>query len=338
MRIDVTFLDTNTSETFFVKGSSCIVGRSINADVTIGRGELSRQHFRIDVEGDALYVTDLNSANGVNVNGQRLTPEKKTPYFLFQSLDILERVAFTISEFEDAKAQAAPEADGNTIGRPKEVSQQSRTIRINPSSPKTAKKNSRPYLVIGAATACLIFALLFFRNKAESDSKKSTPAITVVSPKIDSGDYKDLIRKSSCKSGDKICDELNLTRPWEGVLNDKGKLLVFVNLNDLTENTVHAVMKKIPETELQKLALARIATHPDLLQYSKDISAREIIIVGFKSIDEIVSPQAAILVDKTKVPELSYKTHEELFGEIFFHGRPKLYDKYLSKSLHFQRL
>ncbi|MFL5784490.1 MAG: FHA domain-containing protein [Bacteriovoracaceae bacterium] len=335
MRIDVKHLDTNTSETFYVKGTSCIVGRSANCDVTISRGELSRQHFRIDVEGEALYITDLKSSNGVNVNGQKLTPEKKTPFFLFQSLDIIERVAFTISEFEGPKTE--PSAPEGKEERPREQRQLSRTIRIaTPSAVKA--KTQRMYLLLGGlvvATAIFIFAV---QNKKETLAKKAAPTVVANLPKTDPGDYKELIKKSQCQSKDKLCDELNLTHPWEGILNKQGKLMVFVNLNQSSEEAVHAVIKKLPEIEIQKLVLAKVATQPDLLDYASEISAREIIVVGFTSLDEIISPRVEMQVDKAKVPELSDKTHGDLFGEIFFHGRPKLYDKYLSKSLHFQRL
>lgn len=48
------------------------VGRSADCELTIDDSRVSRQHARLNVEGEQLTLEDLGSANGTLVNGQRL--------------------------------------------------------------------------------------------------------------------------------------------------------------------------------------------------------------------------------------------------------------------------
>ena len=50
-------------------GDSLVVGRSETADLRIRSSSVSRQHARINREGPALRITDLDSQNGVLLNG-----------------------------------------------------------------------------------------------------------------------------------------------------------------------------------------------------------------------------------------------------------------------------
>lgn len=49
-----------------------VLGRSDKNDIVIKKNDISRQHARIEVADDRMTVTDLGSANGTRVNGQRL--------------------------------------------------------------------------------------------------------------------------------------------------------------------------------------------------------------------------------------------------------------------------
>jgi hypothetical protein len=69
--------------------SSIVVGRSSACDIVIKVEGISRQHCRIDVDSRGeLFVTDLGSTNGVLIDNERLTPNQKTPYFVYQPLAI----------------------------------------------------------------------------------------------------------------------------------------------------------------------------------------------------------------------------------------------------------
>lgn len=56
-----------------------IVGREANADLALNDIQLSGRHARFDFQNGRVYVTDLVSANGIYLNGQRLPPSQPYP-------------------------------------------------------------------------------------------------------------------------------------------------------------------------------------------------------------------------------------------------------------------
>lgn len=65
-----------TAEEFMVTdGGTAVLGRGSDSAVYLEGTELSRDHCRIQVKGDAILVTDLSS-NGTWVDGQRLTRDR----------------------------------------------------------------------------------------------------------------------------------------------------------------------------------------------------------------------------------------------------------------------
>src|SRR3954454_18824134 len=65
-------LNTPTSEPQRIKltGDNVLVGRAIGCDLWIDDIKLSRQHCRIEHDGEEWLLIDLNSTNGTLVNGQ----------------------------------------------------------------------------------------------------------------------------------------------------------------------------------------------------------------------------------------------------------------------------
>ena len=55
---------------------SLVIGRQDDCDLVISSAKVSRQHCRIDVTGDTASLTDLGSANGTFLNGQKVTSAK----------------------------------------------------------------------------------------------------------------------------------------------------------------------------------------------------------------------------------------------------------------------
>jgi pSer/pThr/pTyr-binding forkhead associated (FHA) protein len=48
------------------------IGRSLEADITLEDGAVSRQNSRIEAEGEKWFVADLKSRNGTRVNGKEI--------------------------------------------------------------------------------------------------------------------------------------------------------------------------------------------------------------------------------------------------------------------------
>ena len=56
-----------------------LVGRRESCDICLRFGNVSAHHCQLDCEEGYWYVTDLNSRNGVKVNGQRVQRKRLDP-------------------------------------------------------------------------------------------------------------------------------------------------------------------------------------------------------------------------------------------------------------------
>lgn len=52
---------------------SLVMGRSLDSDIAVVSPHVSRQHARLELEGDVLTLEDLGSSNGTLINGRPLT-------------------------------------------------------------------------------------------------------------------------------------------------------------------------------------------------------------------------------------------------------------------------
>ncbi|MFP5385664.1 MAG: FHA domain-containing protein [Bacteriovoracia bacterium] len=55
------------------------LGRSLNCDFSINSDALSREHCLFEISDGKFYITDLNSKNGITVNGVQIEPGTPTP-------------------------------------------------------------------------------------------------------------------------------------------------------------------------------------------------------------------------------------------------------------------
>lgn len=92
-----------------------VIGRSQNADFSIPHPNLSREHVRISLKGEDVWLEDLGSANGTFVQGQRL-PSKSTvkikPHYrvlLGSGSDVM--IAFEVVEYESTNIATKPRGD-----------------------------------------------------------------------------------------------------------------------------------------------------------------------------------------------------------------------------------
>jgi predicted component of type VI protein secretion system len=58
---------------FLLDGDCFFIGRTLENDIVLNHGSVSRQHAKVARDGDRYLISDLDSANGVLVNGVRLT-------------------------------------------------------------------------------------------------------------------------------------------------------------------------------------------------------------------------------------------------------------------------
>ena len=63
-----------TSQVFLVPVGTTTIGRQAGSDVQLNLAQVSRRHAQLDCTGSECQITDLGSANGTTVNGEKLTP------------------------------------------------------------------------------------------------------------------------------------------------------------------------------------------------------------------------------------------------------------------------
>ncbi|RME04730.1 MAG: FHA domain-containing protein, partial [Planctomycetota bacterium] len=62
----------NTAKRFKVNKSEILIGRHKSCDIAIPEKSVSSQHAKIFVQEGEMILEDLNSANGVFVNGRKI--------------------------------------------------------------------------------------------------------------------------------------------------------------------------------------------------------------------------------------------------------------------------
>ncbi|MFU8816062.1 MAG: FHA domain-containing protein [Pseudomonadales bacterium] len=102
-----------------------IVGRSDASDIIVKDGHPSRRHARLTIENDALWLEDLESANGSFVNDRPVSGKIQ--------LHGGDRIAFDLSTFVVA-APAVADADATVMRRP-EVDPEATVMRPSPAAP-----------------------------------------------------------------------------------------------------------------------------------------------------------------------------------------------------------
>lgn len=59
------------------RSGSLTIGRGLSCEIVLTAAVVSREHCRVDVSGEGVSVVDLDSSNGVYVNGQRVDGARK---------------------------------------------------------------------------------------------------------------------------------------------------------------------------------------------------------------------------------------------------------------------
>lgn len=117
LRLTLTSPDNNYHHSCTEKVTK--IGRSLKCDFNIPREELSREHGQIELIGDDIFITDLDSKNGITVDQVRIEPNKPVKIttsseVVFSNVYILKLNALEIKTKADmgyAKPAAAPEIE-----------------------------------------------------------------------------------------------------------------------------------------------------------------------------------------------------------------------------------
>jgi pSer/pThr/pTyr-binding forkhead associated (FHA) protein len=136
-----------TEQNFSVEEKKIVVGRSKKCNVVIPFDGFSRQHCLIEVDEGEIYITDLNSSNGVFINDTKIAAQKRVPYKTFLPLAIGGAFAVQI-ELDVPKDRTKSLVNllnlntNDILTTPKKIPSVNNVIKLNPSSKKVPEKKN----------------------------------------------------------------------------------------------------------------------------------------------------------------------------------------------------
>jgi len=90
------------SQEFILNKPVVTLGRATTNDIVLAQGRVSRNHAQIKCEQDGIMLTDLNSANGVWINGKRISETKIQPG---DTINISDSVLHYLAPAEDDREE-----------------------------------------------------------------------------------------------------------------------------------------------------------------------------------------------------------------------------------------
>ena len=97
MRLIVT-IEGSQPSTFIINDEVFTIGRSPNSSMQIVSDSISRSHLKVRSSQNVIYVTDLGSANGTFIDGDKLTPNQEVVWQTFFSISLGEKVSLLFEE------------------------------------------------------------------------------------------------------------------------------------------------------------------------------------------------------------------------------------------------
>jgi pSer/pThr/pTyr-binding forkhead associated (FHA) protein len=276
------FHDGNIEE-FSSDKDSVIIGRGKSCDVVLPMDGFSRQHARIELIAGDIFVTDLESTNGVYIDGERIPANQKTKMQSFLSLQIgpASRIEVLEDELEietSSKLENVNNSALGSFGRSAPVSDnKSSSAKENLAKTKPLKtkkatvekpKSINPNFII--ATSLVIFGVVYYQMNSNTQDiseaqvqvaqapQEQGPPLTEVNflPKEN---LESLFFQKSCE-GDlaKWCQAAGvLSSSYEGVVIQGKSLIVYYNLMFFKDEKFHPQFDSLPEAKKMEVLLLR---------------------------------------------------------------------------------
>ena len=167
-------MSDGTTDERIISKSSFTLGRSRQNDLCVKSDGLSREHCRIEITSDGdIYITDLNSTNGVLFEGTKIEPNKPVKYLPFFNLIIGPIHGLEILPLEGVE----PRTMLQSVSKSREDYQESAN---NKWQSNTEKKQSFRWVVALIVLLSLCILYLFMRGtfREENSLPNSPNALT----------------------------------------------------------------------------------------------------------------------------------------------------------------
>ncbi len=224
------------------KGEKCIVGRSNKADLQLDFEGLSRKHMEIETDGKHFFVTDLNSTNGLIINGEKIPAGKKTPYFDFFPIKVGDHVTISIYPDDWSFDEEQKTSTLNTIipvdDEPGGKSNRPRSKYSKISADKVKPASKVPTIVLGLM---VLVGFYFYYEAVKPADDSNVTVIQDNTAKKKKGDFSfevpnnnlaKIAQQAPCATAEeaKLCQLIPNLNQFEGFRITSGGIFVFIDI------------------------------------------------------------------------------------------------------------
>jgi pSer/pThr/pTyr-binding forkhead associated (FHA) protein len=349
MILEITYSDTNTHERVTIPRNKCVIGRSSKSDFQIDLECFSRNHFEIEWVEKEFFVKDLNSTNGIYINGERLPTGVRIPFKNFFPIEIGGKVSIAV--FSD-DSETDNHSQASTVSRGSKVSTdqtQTRTRSVLP-RPKAApaKKSdqspnsSNVFKVLGLLAVLGGFGYYYYTDNEAQENLQATGQIQVEatntsSPtiQVSSDELSGLLKSNSCMEFGSLCTDLGLKYANEKIVTTIDKIVIFVNSQEQITQLTSTYMAELPLNEQVEYLLGSFAFNPKIVSEARKNSFKHIVVADIESFDDLSKVRHSLAIETMNSPVLDQETHDRFFSNLFYAGYVRPYKSQLKSFTKF---
>lgn len=259
LKIIITNTINSERHEYQVEKSTAIIGRSEKCDVTISNDYLSRQHCLIEVQDESLFITDLNSSNGITINDRKIPSEVRTSFNRYDHILI---GPFECSiDYVSAEIELHPSQPKNYT-----APSSSHTLIYRREEPK--KKINNKLLIFLPVFIMAVFILLQIKTQTEEvstpeevfilEKEPPLPSITI-SPEA----YRENLNNKTCTGIEDQCNTLNIDETiGEGITSSSENYFIYLSPTRwLNTEVKYEEIKQLKEAS-DLLAMDHLITSP----------------------------------------------------------------------------
>lgn len=176
-------IDNQPTQEFYISKTSFTLGRAKKNDICIKEDGLSRKHCKFEISEDGeIFVTDLNSTNGVLIEGARISSGLAVRYLPYFSMRIGPICAFEVVHEEELPNTARSleslfVKNENQIPLPKvEVKENAKKTRQ--SSTEKRQQQLGIWIFIIFLTVCILYVIFEINNENKFNLPISPSTLT----------------------------------------------------------------------------------------------------------------------------------------------------------------
>jgi hypothetical protein len=142
MRLEIT-IEAQKPYTVEVKEQAFTIGRSDKNIIRIQTDSISRTHLNMRIDQGKIYVTDLGSANGTYIDGEKLTPNQEVLWQTFFSLHLSDHVSIALAEEEVTRPEMVRSSTLNSIPQKDKKTEDTNQISVTQKKPLSSRNSKK---------------------------------------------------------------------------------------------------------------------------------------------------------------------------------------------------